>query len=171
VAVIYLLIISPILSLQEGWGRELVKKRQLLARYQALQARGPVMARADQALKTALTTLEGQFLAGPNAAVAAADLQEIVKNLAETHGLSITSTKILPSQETGPYVEVPIQVQMSSSINQLSTFLFHLEHHKKLLFIPEIEINSPRRLGREIKSPPLQVNLVILGVIKKKAAT
>ncbi len=170
-AVIYLLIISPILSLQEEWGRELVKKRQLLARYQALQVRGPAMVRADQALKTALTTLEGQFLAGGNAAVAASDLQEIVKNLAETHGLTINSTKILPSQEAGPYVEVPIQVQMTSSINQLNTFLFHLEHHKKLLFIPEIEINSPRRLGREVKSPPLQVNLVILGVIKKKAAT
>ena len=168
---VYLLIITPVLALQDHWDQELARKKMLLGRYRALQARGQDMAQADQALKSLQATLEGQFLAGGNAAMAAADLQEIVKNLAQTHDLQITSIKILPPRESGPYVEVPIQVQLASNINQLATFLFHLEHHRKLLVIPDIEISSPRRLAREFKIPPMQINLVIMGIIKKGTAT
>jgi len=167
----YLLVVSPIMTLQEEWGAELARKRQLLQRYQALQGNKARVAQTDQALKTTLAALEGQFLTGGNPAVAAADLQEIVKNLAETHGLQLTSTKILSPQESGPYVEVPIQVQLSSSVDQLTAFLFHLEHHKKLLFIPELEVNAPRRMVKDPRTPPMHVNLVILGVIKKRPAS
>jgi hypothetical protein len=58
---------------------------------------------------------------------------------------------------------------LTGTVEQLLTVLYHLEHHKKLLFIPELEINSPRWAavvpGKD--ASVVQVSLVVTGVIKK----
>lgn len=110
---------------------------------------------------------ESQFLDGSNPAVAAADLQEIIKTLARDRGVQLSSTKILPSREAGPYLEIPVQVQFSSSISQMLDIFYYLEYHKKLLFIPEVEITAPRTLKGEESGSFLQINLVISGVTRK----
>ena len=125
------------------------------------------MIEANKDMKAALAQAEGQFLSGANPAVASADLQEILKNLTKEHGVQMTSAKVLPPREAGPYLEVPVQVQLVATISQLVTLLYHLEHHKKLLFIPDLEINAPRWIKGAKKDVSLQINLVISGVIKK----
>lgn len=161
----YVLVLSPLISLVGDWSTELDQKRLLLAKYQGLKASQDKVAKANRDLKSALGKVEGQFLAGASAALAASDLQEILKNLAGTYGVQLTSTKVLPPREAGAYQEVPVQVQMSINAGQLVTFLYHLEHHTKLLFVSELEINAPRSsvAGREY---PMQVNLVVSGLIK-----
>jgi hypothetical protein len=79
----------------------------------------------------------------------------------------MTSAKVLPPREAGLYLEVPVQVELTATINQLVTLLYHLEHHKKLLFIPDLDINAPRMDKGENKDVPLQISMVISGVIKK----
>lgn len=168
VLLLYLAVISPIISLEEHWTQELTRNRQILVKYQSLLQNKDRVAQANKAAKTALAQAEGQFLTGANPAVAAADLQEILKNLTSAHGVNLTSTKILQSREAGAYLEVPVQVQISGTVAQLVTILYNLEHHKKLLFISELEINAPRWMaGRQRDAQPLQINLVISGVIKK----
>ncbi len=167
----YLVLVYPLLALHSSWSEELTHKRALLARYQALQDSKAKVGQALQALKGAVGRMEGQFLAGGNAAVASADLQEIVKNITSAHGAQMTSIKVLQPRDAGPYQEVPVQVQLSGTMSQLLTILYHLEHHKKLLFIPELEINAPRWMAPKQKDAdadqPVQVNLVVTGVIKK----
>jgi type II secretory pathway component PulM len=164
---VYLVIISPLLYLEDSWTQELARQRQLLVKYQSLiQSKAQVL-KANQEMKAALARTESQFLSGSGAAVASAELQEILKNLTRDHGVQLTSTKVLTPREAGLYLEVPVQVQISGNVAQLLTILYHLEHHKKLLFIPDLEINAPRwRVGTQTDSP-LQVNLVVSGVIKK----
>ena len=170
--VLYLVLVYPLLALERSWSQELVHKRQLLARYQALRRDKGKVAQALRALKNTVGQMEGQFLAGGNAAVASADLQEILKNITGAHGVQMTSIKVLQPRKAGPYQEVPVQVQLSASVNQLVTVLYHLEHHKKLLFIPNLEINAPRWMAtQKNKNPMLQVNLVVIGLIKKKGTT
>lgn len=165
------MVISPIWALEDSWATELAQKRQLLARYQALIQSQARMAQAEQALKGAVAEMEGQFLTGANAAMAGSDLLEILKNLTTAHGAQLTSTKILQPRDTGPYVEVPIQVQLSGTIDQLLTILYHLEHHKKLLFLPEMEINAPRWMMKvKTQAAVLQVSLVVAGVMRKPGA-
>ena len=79
----------------------------------------------------------------------------------------MTSANVLQTREAGPYLEVPVQVQLTATINQLVTLLYHLEHQKKLLFIPDLDINSPRWVKGEKTAVPMQINMVISGVIKK----
>ena len=164
---VYLAVVSPLLYLEDSWSQELARKRQLLARYQSLiQSKAQVL-QANQSMKAALARTESQFLSGSSAAVASADIQEILKNLTREHGVQLTSTKVLTPREAGQYLEVPVQVQLSGNVGQLLTILYHLEHHKKLLFIPELEINAPRWMVGGKTESPLQVNLVVSGVIKK----
>jgi type II secretory pathway component PulM len=163
----YLAVVSPLLSLTEAWNQELVNQNLRLSKYQGLLKNKDRVIEANQVMKATLARTEGQFLSGANPAVASADLQEILKNLTKEQGVQMISAKVLPVREAGPYLEVPVQVQLSATINQLLTLLYNLEHHKKLLFIPELDINAPRwnRGGQE--EIPLQINMVISGVIKK----
>lgn len=164
---LYLAVVSPLLNLEESWGQELTRRSQILTKYQNLLASKTRGVEANQAMKAALTRTEAQFLSGSSPAVASAELQEILKNLAKVHGVQMTSAKVLQPREAGPYLEVPVQVQMTATVTQLVTLLYHLEHDKKLLFIPELDINAPRWAKGEKTDTLLQINLMVSGVIKK----
>ena len=167
-ALVYLLVISPIIDLEDSWSQEIVRQRQLVAKYQSLIHSKARVDQGNKTMKATLTQAESQFLSGNNAAVASADLQEILKKLTQDHGVQLTSAKVLQPREAGPYLEVPVQAQLSCTTKQLLTILYQLEHHKKLLFVPDLEVNAPRwAAGAAKKETVLQVNLVVSGVIKK----
>ncbi len=164
----YLLVILPIMSLEDSWSQELVRQRQMLTKYQSLIGSKARVVQGNKEMKAALAQAESQFLPGANPAVASADLQEIMKKLSQDNGVQMTSTKVLTPREAGAYLEVPVQVQLSCSTAQLLTILYQLEHHQKLLFVPELEVNAPRwTVGTQKTAATLQVNLVVSGVIKK----
>jgi type II secretory pathway component PulM len=164
---VYLVVVTPLLALYDSWTQELGRQRQVLARYQSLiQSKAQVL-QVNKAMKAALARTESQFLSGSGAPVASAELQEILKNLIQDHGVQLTSTKVMTPREVGQYLEVPVQVQLSGNIGQLLTILYHLEHHKKLLFISDLEINAPRWMTGNRSNSLLQINLVVSGVIKK----
>ena len=166
---VYLAVICPLWALHDNWFQELDHKRQLLTKYQSLVASKARIEQGNKAMKAALAQAESQFLTGSNPAVASADLQEILKKLTQDNGVSMTSAKVLQPREAGPYLEVPVQVQLACTTGQLLTILYQLEHHKKLLFVPELEVNAPRWVVGPKGNASLQVNLVISGVIKKSS--
>jgi type II secretory pathway component PulM len=163
----YLAVVNPLLSLGDSWSQELANQTRILNKNQNLLKSKNRVLEANKAMKAALTRTEGQFLSGANPALASADLQEILKNLAKEQGVQMTSAKVLPTREAGPYLEVPVQVELTATINQIVSLLYHLEHHKKLLFIPDLDINAPRWVKMEKQDIPLQISMVISGVIKK----
>ena len=166
----YGLVISPLLDLKDSWARDLDKKTLLLQKYKALEKDQQAVSRAYQNMQKALAQAEGQLLTGTNPAVASADLQEILKNLTRTLGVQVNSTKVLPPQESGAYLEVPIEVQMSCTIDQLVLMLYRLEHHEKLLLVTELDINAPRRRQRvQQDDSTLRAHLVVEGLMKKSA--
>lgn len=166
VVLVYLALVSPLLDLTERWNAQLAQKQKLLEHREALLAKKAQLGKAEEVLSAALTRLESRFLDGSNAAMAASSLQDILKNLAATEGVRLLSTKILPPREVGAYVEVPISVQLTGDINQVLYILYNLEHQKKYLFIPELEIKASRR--RVKQDTPLRVQLVVAGLMKKR---
>jgi type II secretory pathway component PulM len=162
----YAVIISPLVSLKNAWALELAQKQRKLQHYQDLRAAKAKVAQTHKTIKSTIGQIDSQMLTGDNAAVAAADLQEILKSLAGAHGAQITSTKAMQVHETGPYLEVPVQVQLSGGLRQIMSIIYQLEHHQKLLYVSELEINSPR-LVRMKEALPLRVDLVVVGLIRK----
>lgn len=163
----YLAVVNPLLSLEDAWSQELANRSRILSKYQSLLKSKNQVIEANKTMKAALTRTESQFLSGTSPAVASAELQEILKSLAKEQGVQMTSAKVLPPREAGTYLEVPVQVELAATINQLVTLLYHLEHHKKLLFIPDLDINAPRWVKADKQDVPLRINMVISGVIKK----
>jgi len=167
----YLAVVNPLLNLEDAWSQELASRSKLLDKYQnLLKSKGRVV-EANKVMKAALTRTEGQFLSGANPAVASADLQEILKNLANEHGVQMSSAKVLQTREAGNYLEVPVQAELTATIDQLVNLLYHLEHHKKILFIPDLDINAPPGVKGDNKTVPLQISMVVSGVIKKGASS
>jgi type II secretory pathway component PulM len=170
-AIIFLAIVEPLINLEEDWTKELRQKEQILAQYQALLASKDKVAGRLQVLQTVLAETNKQMLVGGNAAVAAADLQEVLKNLIKTHGAQSLAIKVLPTKERGPYLEVPILVQLTGNIDQLFKILYQLEHNQKLLLITELDINVSRSEALKEEIPNLRADLVVSGMIKKGAAS
>ncbi|MCL6622286.1 MAG: type II secretion system protein M [Syntrophobacterales bacterium] len=174
VLLLWVLVLSPLVSLEEAWTRELRQKQLLLARYQALKRDKAEVAKAAQQAKQAVEQAEAALLRGGSAAVASADLQEIIKNLTKALGIQVTSTKVLPPQESGPYIQIPVELQLALSTDQLVNLLYGLENHQKLLVVSQLEVNAPRRRRPVAGSPmaepaPLRAVLVVEGIIKKGA--
>lgn len=171
---LWVLVISPLLSLEETWSQELRQKQLLLAKYQALQKDKAQVARAVQQAKQVVEQAEVALLSGGSPAVASADLQEIIKNLTKGLGIQVTSTKVLPPQESGPYIQIPVELQVALSTDQLVNFLYGLENHQKLLLVSQLEVNAPRRRPTVQGAPrtepaPLRAVMVVEGIIKKGA--
>jgi type II secretory pathway component PulM len=118
---VYLAVVSPLWSLEDSWGEQLGRQRQLLVKDRSLMASKDKVVQANQEMKAALARTESQFLSGANAAVAAADLLEILKNLTREHGVQLTSTKIMQPREAGTYLEVPVQVQLTVALPAATT--------------------------------------------------
>jgi hypothetical protein len=168
---LYFAVIEPLINLEKDWSQELNRKEQILAHYQALLANKDQVAGRLQALQKMLADTNKQMLAGGNSAVAAADLQEILKNLIKTSGAQSLAIKVLPPKERGPYQEVPILVQLTASIEQLLNILYQLEHNEKLLVVAELNINVSRSEAMKEDIPNLRADLVVSGIIKKGVAS
>lgn len=172
VLLLYVLLLSPLLDLKDNWAQQLDQKAALLHKLEALEKDKQAVFKAYENMQKTLTRVDGQLLTGTNPAVASADLQEILKNLTRNLGVQVTSTKVLPPQESGAYLEVPIEVQMNCTIDQLVSMLYRLEHHEKLLLITELDINAPRvrrRRGPQQDDSTLRAHLVVEGLMKKGA--
>ncbi len=166
---VYLLILEPLINLEENWNRELKQKGLELAHYQTLLANKDKVTDHLQNFQKALAATNEQMLTGGNAAVAAADLQEITKNLLKTHGAQILAINVQPPKERGSYLEVPILVQLDSNIEQLFNILYQLEHNQKFLVVLEINISR----SEEVQDPVanLRTDLIVAGMIKKGVAS
>jgi Tfp pilus assembly protein PilO len=161
----YVLIIEPLINLAADWSREVKQKELELAYYQeVLKNKNNVAARL-QSLQTMLSATNKQMLSGTNSAVAAADLQEILKNLLKTYGTTVLAINVQPPKERGSYLEIPILVQMNSNIQQLFKILYHLEHNQK--FIQVLEINIARTEETNEQNTNLRADLIVAGIIKK----
>lgn len=165
--VLYLMVIEPLLNLGEEWSRQLSQKEQELTRYQALLANKDDIASHLEALQTMLNKANELLLTGSSAALAAADLQEILKNLLKTCGAQSLAIKILPPKERGLYLEVPILVQLSGNIEQLLNILYQLEHNEKFLVVTDLDINVTRSEGVKEVMPKFRADLIVAGMIKK----
>lgn len=174
VLLVWLLILSPLWTLKEAWDQELKEKQLLLAKYQALNRDKAQVAKAVQQAKQVAAQAEATLLGGGSPAVASAELQEIIKNLTRAQGIQVTSTKVLPPQESGAYIQIPVELQLALTTDQLVSLLYGLENHQKLLLVTQLEVNAPRRRRQgpgtpAPETPPLRAVVVVEGLIRKGA--
>ena len=114
----------------------------------------------------ARTEAEGQFLEGATPALAAAELQARIKQLAEDAGGTLTSTQASAPREEEGFTRVGVRANMTGTINTLREVLHAVESSRPYLLVSTLNINADR--GRQAQPGQLRVDIEIYGYLRPK---
>ncbi|MGR9053918.1 MAG: type II secretion system protein GspM, partial [Gammaproteobacteria bacterium] len=108
------------------------------------------------------------------AALASADLQQVIKNAIASAGGRLTSTQVLPSKTEGEFTLIAVKVRMSCDIEALRTVLHRIETAVPLLVIDELDIRPERgrrnRKTRQIEpSNSMNVSFQVSSFMSKQS--
>lgn len=115
-------------------------REQLLQRRQALVARRAAITQELERTNGRIAELSQRFLTAATPAVAASELQNLVKGVAAQVKTEIRSERILPTAERGELLEIPIEIAVSGEIRDLVELLSRLERAPKMLSIQDLKI-------------------------------
>lgn len=114
-------------------------------------------------LESMLDQYRGQLLDSNDGNVARVQLEEIVRGLAESNGVTISRSNPLQETKIGDkYARVRIQINLTGDMPELTSFIYDLSNHPKFIVIDEFFMNG-FRLRDEIR---LQPRLNISGYIR-----
>lgn len=143
-----------------------------LARYRAI-------ARQKDRWLTRLETLQQQRTSGaelfsnrPTAALAAADLQQKIKETLQTFHGSLVSTQVLEAHSEEGYTRYGLSVTLSATMAGLRDILYQLEQERPVLFVRSLNLRpqfvAPRFGATNAKQPPdqLYITFELVGYLR-----
>ena len=120
---------------------------QTQARLQRLKKQ----ADADEALRPRYEQLvrshasSGHHLKSDTEAVAAAELQRIVKAITANNATQILTTQILPAAEEGEFVRVTLRVRVRGMLEGIVQSVYDIEANQTFLFLDNLSIRNGAR--------------------------
>ena len=82
------------------------------------------------------------FLDEKPEALAAADLQNLIKNLVESHGANLISTQVVQHESSGTFPDVRISIHMRAGIETLREIIHALESGQATLLIDNLYLQK-----------------------------
>lgn len=136
--------------------QRVTRYRQLIAQAPQLQALG---ARDERA-----KPLAPLLLAGTNAALAGAELQQRLQTLASAHGVRILSLRVRPAEAEGSFERVSVDARMQSELPGLRDLLFDIEQGEPYLFVDTLSVRTRPQRRRGAAPSGLEARLVVSGL-------
>lgn len=118
--------------------------RQLKSQSSANAAR-PQMLETVELLKG--KDIKKYFLKGGTPALAGAELQELVKSMAEQNSGRVLSVQSLPYKDADGYRQLSATLQMSVSVPNLRSILYALETREPYIFVDGLKVTSQAGFG------------------------
>jgi general secretion pathway protein M len=143
-AVIFLIttfLIDPFLENQRNIREEIPMRTHQLTKYRQFVAGKN---QAQQQLRRIQETSrigQAKLLPGDTASLAAANLQEILKTLAAKHQINIKSEKVLDTKPLDFFDEIFVQIEFTTMITNLASFLYDIETYQKVLMVPDCSVS------------------------------
>ena len=143
----------------------------LPGRQQTLEKYGEVLRTTElrrtetSLLEARLREAEAGLLASETPALAAAEMQDLMKQLMAAQSIEIRSSAFLPPQPLGDdYLQVPLGLQFRCSLDQLVNFLERIGRGPQQLAIPNLalQMTNPRQ-------KLLGVNMSVSGIMRSAA--
>jgi len=161
---VYTFVVVPLVEAKKKADEEILLNQRLLQKYaEVLQNRKAVEEALDRTLKQG-EEIQKRLLGGETPQLGAANLQDMVKRLAEKNSLAIRSFRSLDAKEVGSFRRISVQIEFSplNSMQSLTQFLYELEHQEKELMIGEMDllVYNPRTPNT------IQGNMIISGYMK-----
>ena len=156
--------LAPLLDSQKKVQDDIDQKRKLLAKSMNFISSGKEIEDGLNQVTQQLEAIQSKLLPGETPQINAANLQEILKKLAEKNGIQIRSFRIGEPKEQTYYVRIPviIEINPTKSMASLTYFIYDIENYEKLLLISDLDITAPN-----MRSPSeVQGSLTVVGFTK-----
>jgi hypothetical protein len=140
-------------------------KAQKLAKYRAVAEEGKLLEQQYGGLLRELADLESGLIAGKTNALVAAHIQNVIKEIAESNEVQVESMRVLDAEtvKESPYVMIPVQFRLKSSMSKLKEVLYEIEEPSKALNIMELQVSTYGKGPGKVVSALFTVK----GVMKK----
>lgn len=112
---------------------------------------------------------QGGFLENKPDALAAADLQNTIKNLVSNNDGNLISTQVIMNKDEEIFPDIKLKVHMRGTIEALQKILFELVNNQPVLFMDNILIQSRNTSGRRVQrdADQLEIRFDVTGYIYK----
>ncbi len=144
-------VVEPILESNRRAGELVPAREQMLEKRRDLIARKGVIEAELRSLTERLNAVSARFLTSATPAVAASELQKLVKEMAAQANTEVRSERILPPAERGELLEIPVEIAVSGEVRQLVDLLGRLDGAPKLLTVQDfrlrvVNVSQPKEL-------------------------
>jgi len=144
-------VVEPILESNRRAGDLVPAREQMLEKRRDLIARRGVIEAELRSLTERLNAVSARFLTSATPAVAASELQKLVKEMAAQANTEVRSERILPPAERGELLEIPVEIAVSGEVRQLVDLLGRLDGAPKLLTVQDfrlrvVNVSQPKEL-------------------------
>jgi type II secretory pathway component PulM len=144
-------------------GLTVEQQRRALLQSREVVAQEPVYRSRAEQYRQRLKQLTAMFLPGDNSSIAGAELQRVLKDLADQSGVDIVRRTIRGEQKLqNGIVKVSVNIETNCQPEELVKFLAAIENYDKRLSVDELQINSFRIQKRYEMRPILTVSGYIL---------
>ena len=137
----YLVVVAPVLDLYSEREATLAQQRMLEPRLRATAAEVPVLrarlAKLREAASTRKITLDGA-----SDAIAAANLQSRIEELAASAGVAISSTEGLPAEPRGLHRRIGLRLAISGPYESIVKLLAAIETSTPPLVLDNLQIHA-----------------------------
>ncbi len=154
-------VFDPVYSKYNANKNELTSRSALLKRYQHLIQASKKHKERGRKCKALERGVESVLLTGATADLANAELQGLVKNLAQKTDISFTQISSRKTVEVKGFTAISLNIPFRCTIQQLQKFLFALDNSPQLIRITKLKINKLRR-----KKGLLKVEMDVEGYIR-----
>jgi general secretion pathway protein M len=161
----YLLVAEPVIAAYRNAGEAIAQGQRLLQSYRERAEQRPQLAQllAEEEERAADVT---GYLAAVDDALAAVELQDRMKTVAEAAGGQLRSAQSLevePVDAVEGVRRAALKVRLAADIESLATILYELETGEPYLFVEALSIREPRRQrrGRDEPEAAPQLDVVV----------
>ena len=140
VVLAWLFVVVPLLDRNNAASDLVPERERALARRLDLLARRTQITTELEAANARVDRLTSRLLTAAAPAVAASELQKLVKDMAAEATTEIRSERILPPEERGELLEIPVEIAVSAEIRQLVDLLAKVEGAQKLLTVKDLRV-------------------------------
>lgn len=128
---------------QDEFANSLDYKRRMLLRYRQTLASEENYKEQLAQYRERLKATELLFISGESPAIAGAELQRLLKEIADENGVEITRRDIQREKKVeNDVTKISVQIETNSAPDQLVQLLTAIQNYEKQLIVDEIMINA-----------------------------
>jgi general secretion pathway protein M len=157
---------GPLLSLHQRYRDSIEQSEDRLTRYKRIVAyKGALQQRL--AIMQSRTASQDFYLRNTNPSLAAAGLQEQVKQIIATNGGTLLSTQIMPEHPEGQLVQITVKVAMRGGIDTMQKVFYALESARPFLFLDDVYVRAySLRRGNQMTVSEMEIRFDLSGYIR-----